>query len=165
MLITYSRGRNIHVMFTGLLQDVIMTITSVRVLVSGWSMYPELFSGDRVLFERLSYRKLLPKRGDVVLTRGDNVPLIKRIVGLPEDTIRSYGGLLSVNDTDMYGLASKHMEYDQEWILGKDEYFLVGDYLERSLDSRSFGPIHYGDIRAKAWLVFWPLNRWRKFDS
>ena len=149
-------------MLTGLLQDVIMMITSVRVVVSGWSMYPELFSGDRVLFERLSYRKSSPKRGDVVLTRGHTLPLIKRIVGVPKDTIRSFGGVLSVNDIDVDGRASRYMEYDLEWILGKDEYFLIGDYLERSLDSRSFGPIHFRDIRGKAWLVFWPLDRWRK---
>jgi signal peptidase I len=98
-------------------------------------MYPTLRPGERVLFDRLAYRASAPRAGDIVLARHPARPgvrFIKRVAASPD----------SVS-------------------LAPDEYWLLGDDPDRSTDSRQLGPFARRDILARAWLVYWPPDRYR----
>ncbi len=112
-----------------------------RVVVRGWSMYPNLAPGDRVLFHRLGS----PRRGDVVLASHParpGLPLVKRVAAVPGDTV-------AVDDSP------------SPRTLGPGEYLLLGDAPDLSTDSRQLGPVRREHIRARAWLIYWPPRRAR----
>jgi len=148
-----------------LLYQVAVFATFLRVTVTGWSMYPTLVAGEYVLFDRLAYIRHGPKRGDLVLARGlleGGEAVIKRVVGVSGDTIKLDRGVLTVNGLPLGEESSP--EGRGEWSLGQDQCFLLGDALDMSTDSRSFGPVSRKAIKARAWLVCWPLSRWRRLD-
>ena len=150
-----------------LLYRAVVFVTSARVVVTGWSMYPTLVSGEYVLFNRLAYVRRSPKSGDVVLVRGileGNKAMIKRVVGVPGDTVQLSQGVVTVNNVPLEGGSSQvDADYDEHglWNLEQDEWFLLGDAMDMSTDSRSYGPVLRKTIKARAWLVYWPLSRWR----
>lgn len=109
--------------------------------VVGSSMLPRLRPGDLVLVRVGAYARTIPRQGDVVAARP--VPLggkacVKRIAGLPHQTIR-------------HGTRT--------WHLAADEYFLLGDRPEDSLDSRAFGPVKQEELIGRVWLRVWPPAR------
>ena len=150
-----------------LLYRAVVFATAARVVVTGWSMYPTLVSGEYVLFNRLAYLRRSPKRGDVVLVRGlleGNKAVIKRVVGVPGDTVQLKQGVVTVNGVPLEEDSSPGDAESSEhglWILEQDEWFLLGDAMDMSTDSRSYGPVPRRAIRARVWLVYWPLSRWR----
>ena len=156
---------------TGLGRRALAFVTAVRVVVDGWSMYPTLSPGEYVLFDRLPYRWETPKRGDVALARGvlgDGRSIIKRVVGTPGDTVLLSDGALTVNgvrpEREVFLDVSDPVR-NREWALGSDEYFLLGDAPEFSTDSRSFGPVPGSAIVGRAWLVYYPVSKWRRLDQ
>ena len=152
-------------------------IVSARVTVIGWSMYPTLAPGERVLFDRLAYVRHGPRRGDVVLVRGPSLEgrgvdnagrrIIKRVVGVPGDEVSIGQGLVLVNGSPVGDLSSETDGDGAEgqWNLKEDEYFLLGDAPDMSTDSRTFGPVAGRTIGAKAWMVYWPSGRRRVVDE
>ena len=156
---------------TGLGYRALAFVTAIRVVVDGWSMYPTLAPGEYVLFDRLPYRREAPKRGDVALARGvlgDGQAIIKRVVGVPGDTVLLSRGVLTVNGIpvdDSASLGDVDPSESGEWNLGDDEFFLLGDAWEFSTDSRSFGPVPRSAIVGRAWLVYRPVSRWRRLDA
>ena len=154
-----------------LLSRAVVFATSARVVVTGWSMYPTLVAGEYVLFNRLAYVRRSPIRGDVVLVRGlleGKKAVIKRVVGIPGDTVQLNQGAVSVNGV-LLEQASPPGATDAEerglWALEQDQWFLLGDAMDMSTDSRSYGPILGKAIKARAWLVYWPLSRWRSLEE
>lgn len=134
--------------------------------VSGHSMEPALSTGDTVLIDELSYRFVKPKRMDIVLfQRTDQSYNMKRIIGLPGETViiqngRVYinGGLLETNKLSpiaLPGSAKNPIE------LQKDEYFLLGDNTDSSEDSRfqNIGNVHFSQIKGKVWFCLFPLKK------
>jgi nickel-type superoxide dismutase maturation protease len=110
-----------------------------RVTVRGWSMAPALLPGERLLFDRLAYVRGRPRASDVVLVAYPLRPellMVKRLAGIPGDTIG-------------------------ERTLARGEYWVLGDNAEESTDSREFGPVRRRDLLGRAWLRYWPTERWK----
>lgn len=129
--------------------------------VKGESMLPTYKDGELLLVEKISYRVYKPSRGDVVVFRapGDaNVDFIKRIVGLPGDTVEVAGGSIYINEKKLTEPYESHgTQGNIELTLGSDEYFVLGDNRGGSTDSRVFGPVKKSAIEGKAWFVYWPV--------
>ena len=134
--------------------------------VSGHSMEPALSTGDTVLIDELSYRFMKPKRMDIVLfQRADKSYNMKRIVGLPGETVIIQNGRIYINGEllettkispiALSGLAKNPVE------LGKGEYFLIGDNTDSSEDSRfqNIGNVHFSQIRGRVWFRLLPLRK------
>lgn len=118
-------------------------LTARRVLVAGESMCPALQPGDRVLFDRIAYALSPPRPGDIVLASHPARPgvrLLKRIAAGPGDT------------------------FGPDGVLGEDEYALLGDAPDSSTDSRQLGPVRRHNILARAWIVYWPPQRFRRVE-
>jgi signal peptidase I len=129
-------------------------------------MYPTLAPGERVLFDRLAYRQERPRRGDVVLARHPtrrSLKLVKRVAAVPGDRITVQGDEMRVEEAagQHVPCAAEGAAAGQVWVLGEDEYFLVGDAPDLSTDARHFGPTSLRDILGRAWVVYWPLSRRR----
>ena len=139
-----------------------------RVVIRGWSMYPTLAPGERVLFDALAYRLGRPRRGDVVLAKHPQRPsmkLVKRVAAVPGDRVTAQGDDWRVEEAPSRGVPSSEgpaAAGAQVWSLGEDEYFLLGDAPDVSTDARHFGAVSGRDIEARAWLVYWPPRRLRK---
>lgn len=138
-------------------------IVARRVAVRGWSMSPVLRDGDRVLFDRLAYVRGRPKRGDIVLAVHPSRPgmrIIKRVVALAGDVVSIEGNRCWVNGERIGHLPGEPRgDARPGRTLERGEYFLAGDDLDFSTDSRELGPVRRRDILAQAWVVYWPPDR------
>ena len=128
----------------------------------GQSMEPTLASGDRVLTNRLIYKLMEPKRGDLVVFKPNGNEnshyYIKRVVGLPGETIQIIDGFIYIDgEVLVEDIKFDKMEYagtaEEEITLGEDEFFVLGDNRNASEDSRNaeIGNIRKQDIEAQAW--------------
>jgi signal peptidase I len=145
--------------------------------VKGASMEPSFWDHEYLIIDELSYRFKQPQRGDIVVFRYPADPkqfFIKRIIGLPGETIEVAGGQIKIyNDKNPNGaVLDEKMYLDQDYTamtrtatLKNDEYFVLGDNRIASLDSRLFGPIKREMIVGKVWLRGWPLENWKVFDE
>ncbi|MCM1039212.1 MAG: signal peptidase I [Roseburia sp.] len=134
----------------------------MRTSVVGDSMEPALYNGQEILINRFIYRLSSPKRGDVVvfLPNGNQNThyYVKRIVGLPGETLQITNGRLYINgemleEDDLYDKISDPGIAENEITLGNDEYFVLGDNRNSSEDSRSgnIGAVAKSTIIGKAW--------------
>ncbi|NCO32444.1 MAG: signal peptidase I [Armatimonadetes bacterium] len=138
-------------------------------VVSGRSMEPTLKQGDRLLVSKTAYRDHSPERGDIVLAlvredHGD-VPVVKRVVGLPGEEIIVAGGRLFINRRaaqEPYLKERPYLNLPRRWIVPKEHVFLLGDNRNRSMDSRDYGPVSRGSFIGKVFCVYYPLSRARK---
>jgi signal peptidase I len=155
-----------------------MRLVMPAVVVDGVSMVPSLQNEQHLLENRLAYWNVTigghkyylfhkPKRGDIVVIQPPiphDKPFIKRLIGLPGDTVLIRDGKVSINGvafTENY--ISQPPAYTwptdgKAYTLGPDEYFVLGDNRNASEDSHFFGPIHAKNIMGKTWLSFWPLK-------
>ena len=141
-------------------------VTARRVIVRGWSMYPTLAPAERVLFDRLAYRLGPPRRGDVVLASHPARPrlsMVKRVAALPGDAVAIDGDRCWVNGVPFgeESVPETASAPPSSRTLGNDEYLLLGDAPDLSTDARQLGPVGREEIQARAWLVYWPLQRVR----
>jgi signal peptidase I len=137
-----------------------VSLATARVRVEGNSMEPGLHDGDLVLVNRLAYRIGEPQRGDVIIFYYPFNPekrYIKRIIGLPGDTVTVRDGQLLVNGAvveEPYIAAPP--EYSGTWVVGPNEVFVLGDNRNNSEDSTDWGMLPMEEIIGKAVLVYWP---------
>jgi enamine deaminase RidA (YjgF/YER057c/UK114 family) len=127
-----------------------LLVGSRRVLVEGDSMAPAVVDGDRLLISRLTYHFAGPARGDIVLLRDPSRPgseCIKRILALPGETVR-LDGLVATLESSRPACGDRP---DAIWNLGVDQYFVVGDHLAVSHDSRAYGPVTGSAILGLVW--------------
>ncbi len=146
------------------------------VCIRGTSMLPTLRNREVALVWRLPYWFRRPKRHEVVICHypGRRLPrcrflpqsFIKRVIGLPGDTLETIEGVLHVNSAPLEEpyLDPANCRYAGNRpakTLGGDEYFVLGDNRDRSNDSRRVGPLRRRAIRGRAVCVFWPPRRAR----
>lgn len=131
--------------------------------VEGASMQTTLQSGDVVLVTRLDYAKAATRRGDVVQCRfpGRADTYIKRVVGLPGETLVFSGGQLTVDGTPVREKYVSSPTGDYSISLGPDEYLLLGDNRMESYDSRmaDMGPVGADSLLGRVRWIVWPLRR------
>ena len=142
--------------------------------VEGASMEPNFHNYQYLLIDEVTYRFSEPQRGDVVVLRIpiEKEALIKRIIGLPGETIQISHEIVTIYNADYpngmildesylgFGI---HTDRDQRVTLGANQYFVLGDNRPVSLDSRYFGPINRNQIIGRAWLRVWPFNTFQHF--
>ncbi len=157
-----------YIAFVLVLTWVIITFVGQRTRVDGRSMMNTLSDGDNLIVEKLSYRFHDPERFDIIVfpPYGTKEYYIKRIIGLPGETIRiDEEGNIYINGEILeedYGAETIQNpgRAAQEITLGDDEYFVMGDNRNNSKDSRSedVGNVKRSQIIGRAWLRIWPLN-------
>lgn len=140
-----------------------------RSLVDGQSMRPSFEDADRLVVSRVHYLVSAPQRGDVIVlnsvssrdTRG--TMLIKRVVGLPGDTVQIIEKQIYINGQiidEPYTLEECRTRCsDATWELGDGEYFVMGDNRNHSNDSRSFDAVPIDHIVGRVLFRYWPLNQ------
>lgn len=130
--------------------------------IESYSMEPTLYENQRLVIEKLSYRLRSPKRGEIVVIRpqdGDSVSLIKRVVGLPGETIAVHDDQVFIDGeplVESYLRVVTHGFYPPTRI-PDDAIFVMGDNRDRSRDSRMFGPVALEDLVGRAVFRYWPL--------
>ncbi len=130
--------------------------------VEGYSMEPTLYGRQRLIIEKLSYRLHKPDRGDIVVIRvpGFDELLIKRVIGLPGDTLEIKNGVVYINGQvldEPYVNGHPRGNYPRTKI-PEGYIFVMGDNRNNSNDSRSFGPVAIQNIVGHAWMRYWPLQ-------
>lgn len=153
----------------GALFAVLLQITVQNYVVEGDSMFPNVLSGDRVLVDRLAYRIGRPDRGDLVVFRFPypwaRMNLIKRVIGVPGDTVEVQPGLVLVNGQP---LREPYIRNVEEYWYGPQrvppgEYFVLGDNREVagrevSYDSHQWGFLPATDIYGRVMATYWPMT-------
>jgi signal peptidase I len=152
--------------------------------VDGPSMQPNFTTGQYIYTNKLAYLFGTPQRGDVVIFHPPTNPsdvYIKRIIGLPGDTITITPTTVAVNGYVLHetyisaadncsvmvdaGLVTNRAQCQPRVIhLGANQYWVMGDNRPVSDDSRIFGPIGMQNIIGKASFVLWPLSAFHGID-
>ncbi len=143
----------------------IRTYVFAHIQVFNVSMQSTLYEGHRLFENKLIYRFSKPERGDIVVTNGPEYPerLIKRVIGLPGETIDFADGHVLINgeplEEDYTQGFSGARSLKMPLVVPDDAYFLMGDNREHSVDSRDLGPIPVSSIEGKASFRFWPIGQ------
>lgn len=137
-------------------------------VVEGESMYPTFDSGDYLIVDELTYHFSDPKRGDVIVFRypGDeSVFYIKRVIGLPGETVSITEGVVTITKPDGTTLeleepyvVAEDATYTESTLVGPGEYFVMGDNRPRSSDSRVWGLLPEREIMGRAFLQLLPAT-------
>lgn len=133
--------------------------------VIGPSMNPTLNEGDIIITNKFIYRFKSIERNDVVVISQDEKYMIKRIVGLPGETVEYQNNDVLINgkayketftNSETEDFTIQDLGYD---VIPEDMYLVLGDNRENSLDSRTFGLISKNQIIGKAWIKIWPISK------
>ena len=130
-------------------------------------MEGSLHDSERLFINRLVYRLHPPLRGNIVVLEleDEGITIIKRVIGLPGETIEIRDGVVLIEDsplTEPYMLEAPLADYGPVQI-PDSAYFVMGDNRNKSRDSRSatVGFIDEGQIRGRAFFVYWPVQAMR----
>lgn len=176
-----SKTKNV---FKELLQFVIIVLVIIipvrfyiaqPFVVVGESMLPTFSSNQYLIVDELSYKLEDPERGQVIIfkypyateSNGESKYFIKRIIGLPGETVIINNGKVSiknsVNHPKEFTLTEPYVsaptDTSMTMVLGKDQYFVMGDNRPASFDSRSWGPLDGNFIVGKAFVRLLPANK------
>lgn len=137
-------------------------------VVEGESMHPTFESGDYLIVDELSYHFHQPHRGDVIVFRypGDpSVFYIKRVIGLPGETVSITRGVVTVTKTDGTTLTlsepyvvDEDATYTQSTHVATGDLFVMGDNRPKSSDSRVWGLLPEKNIMGRAFIRLLPTN-------
>lgn len=144
---------------------VIFVLLPIRLFIAqpfvvvGTSMYPTFQNGDYLIVDEISYRFEKPQRGDVIVFIPPPAPqdhYIKRIVGLPGETVKVDGNTVTIINTDNpqgFVLTEKYVSSERngtnQITLGPNQYWVMGDNREASSDSRVWGPLDGSKITGR----------------
>jgi signal peptidase I len=165
-----------------------VNLATARAIVLGSSMQPNFHTGQLVIVNRFAYYFSNPQRGDVIVlhnpaerckdviknrsiislpfiipddAKDDCEDLIKRVIGLPGETVEIKFGRVYINGTRLEEpYVNNYCEHcgNKTWVLEQDQYFVLGDNRNNSLDSSSFGPINRSLVVGQAWIRYWPIQ-------
>lgn len=132
--------------------------------VAGLSMSPTLSDRDYLLVDRVFFREAGLRRGDLVVVRlaGEGPFVVKRLVGMPGETISIRGGEVLIDGRPWSRLSGASGMRPSDYgpvRLGSGEYFLLGDNPPVSVDSRTFGPVGRSLIYGRVLLRYLPVSR------
>lgn len=144
--------------------------------VKGASMEPNFYDHEYLIIDELSYRLRNPERGEIVVFRYPRDPkqfFIKRVIGLPGDTVEISNGkivLYTQEHPNGFVLEEEYIVHERtdgklRTTLLENEYFLLGDNRDESLDSRAFGAVKRAGIIGRVWIRGLPLSRLGTFES
>ncbi len=131
-------------------------------------MEPNFSDGDYLIIDEITYRFKAPERGEVIVFRYPNDPsqrYIKRIIGLPGETVEIEGGKVKIYNGEEKGSVLQELAYLPDSILtvgnvketlNENEYFVLGDNRMASADSRGWGLLPRENIIGKALIRAWP---------
>ena len=165
-------------MIKTLLADILVTIVMAALIFAGVhftleqcivhqvSMLPSLKEGQRIFINKITYHLHTPDRGDIIVFKltdsADDIPLIKRVIGLPGETIEIKSGLVYVcgsaleepyvNECPNYVL--------KPFVVPESQYFVLGDNRNMSNDSHYGWTVPVENIMGKAWISIWPPDNW-----
>ena len=140
-----------------------------RVRVENISMETSFTEGELLMVNKLNYKFSEPERGDVVIFEAPTAPgkdYIKRMIGLPGDTVTVNEGLLYINNELIEeDWVHEPMLYQGEWTVPEDQYFVLGDNRNHSSDSHSWGFVPRENLIGNAFFCYWPLTHIRVVNS
>ena len=165
-----AAGWVLYILIILALTYFVITFIGQRTKVDGHSMEPTLSDGDNLIVDKLSYRFKDPSRYDIIIfpyQHAENVYYIKRIIGLPGDTVQvKDDGYVYINgersDEDYGAELMDHGGIASEPLtLGDDEYFVLGDNRNHSSDSRDpmVGVLKRENIIGRAWIRIYPFDK------
>lgn len=153
----------------------IRTLVAEARYIPSSSMEPTLEINDRLIIEKISYRFRTPQRGDVVVfsptdkLREQNFKdaFIKRVIGLPGETVQVKGGKVYINGN---ALREKYIEESPEYKYGPvtvptGQYLVLGDNRNNSYDSHYWGFVPRKNLIGRAVVRFWPFDRLGSIDE
>lgn len=163
------------VIMGGIIFVIVYFFVGQLVRVSGKSMEPSLYDGQQLLTEKITVNITNLNRGDIIIFNSieekdkSSHLLIKRIIGLPGEKIKIQEGAIYINDQrleepylqpDTFTTlkANSKIKEGEEYMIGEDSYFVLGDNRNDSVDSRVFGTLHKNNILGKAVVRYYPLN-------
>ena len=138
------------------------------VKVEGTSMMPSLEDQERIFINKFIYRFGMGdiQRGDMVVFWYPGDPsksYIKRIIGLPGDSIEITNGTVALNGRTLEETYVPNIYRDTQsvpaTVVPPDHYYVLGDHRSSSNDSRAWGPVHRRHIYGKAVFIYWPLDK------
>ena len=161
-----------------LLRDSILTLALAAVVyfifqalmyqcvVEQTSMEPNITEGQRIFVNKAEYFFGEPERGDIIVfwkhEVNDEKPLIKRVIGLPEEIVTIEMGTVYINGVP---LEEPYLKDDPDYVFSgytvpENHYFVLGDNRNGSYDSHYGWTVDRDVIIGKAWLSIWPLDSW-----
>lgn len=172
----YSKGRLRqvfeNVLYIGLaiaLALLIQKFIGKPFIVNGVSMSPTMQTNEYIIIDQLTYKFTEIERGDVVVFRAPPEPgkyYIKRIIGLPGEIVKIDNGevtIINEENPDGLKLTEDYVKYTKDtnllYEISDDHYFVMGDNRAESFDSKDWGLLPKKEIRGRAWLRLFPLNK------
>ncbi len=145
---------------------LIKTYIFTPIRVNGTSMYPTLNEGDIMILNEIGYHLNGVERFDIVVVKKDNDDrIIKRVIGLPGETVSYKDNKLFINGKEISEDFTHEITHNfdlseiNEEIIPDDYYFVVGDNRGNSKDSRIIGLIHKSEIKGKTSFVLYPFSK------
>jgi signal peptidase I len=128
------------------------------------SMQPGLYEGERILVNKVAYRFGEPDRGDIIIFQSpeEDLTLIKRVIGLPGDTVEVKNNTVYINGVSLnepYLKEPPTYSYPA-YNVPAGRYFVLGDNRNDSRDSHTGWTVPVENVVGRAWLLTWPPSKW-----
>ena len=145
-----------------LVLSVIFHLTLQQFIIQQISMIPTLVEGQRIFISKTAYLFHSPDRGDIIVFKTSQnpseIPLIKRVIGLPGETIEIRSGTVYVNNSPLNEPYIKDLPHYvlKPLTIENENYFVLGDNRNASKDSHEGWTVAEPNIVGKAWVSIWP---------